>query len=94
MSSPAEQVNALVARFVAGQAGTEFRRDFMAFHETFDAGVLPDAQRDAYWAVYDLAYTARPDPAAPADAPAALDAEARLRERLRHFHLRPADGPG
>lgn len=92
MSSPAEQVNALVARFVAGQPGLAFWRDFMAFHETFDAGVLPDAQRDAYWAVYDLVYTARPDPAAPADT-APLASEERLRERLRHFHLQAPDAP-
>ena len=87
MSSPAAQINALVARFVAGQPFWDFYRDFMAFYENFDESVLSEMQRDLYWGVYDLVYMGQPDPVAPEDARVGLLGESTLRERLRHFHL-------
>ena len=94
MTSPPEQINALVKCFVEGQSYRDFHRDFTTFHESFDDTVLPVAQRDAYWALYDLVYMAQPDPSAPSDASAALIGENELRERLRHFRLQePARPP-
>jgi hypothetical protein len=75
-TSLAAQINSLVGRFVAGQSLADFHRSFMSFHEVFDARLLPDAQRDAYWAVYDLVRMSHPG----------LSEDA-LRERLQHFRL-------
>lgn len=88
MTSPTARINALVSRFVTGQPVADFQRDFLAFHEGFDQSVLPEAQRDAYWAVYDLVYMARPDPGSPEESESGGLREATLRDRLRHFHLR------
>ena len=88
MPAPAAQINALVERFVAGQPVEEFQRDFMAFYESFDRSVLSDAQRDAYWAVFDLVRMSQPGPGMGGLGTVGYLDEDALRERLRHFHLR------
>ena len=84
MPSSAEQINSMVAGFLAGQPLGAFCKKFLAFDAEFDPSALPAAQRDAYWAVYDLVCMTGAHDRGPADG----INEATLRERLRHFHLR------
>ena len=93
MSSPPEQINALVRRFLDGQSSVDFHRDFRAFHEAFDDTVLPPAQRDAYWALYDLVAMRPPGPAAHSEMEGGAAGEVALRQRLTHFHLREYQAP-
>ena len=88
MSSPPEQINALVRRFLEGQSSADFHRDFFAFHKAFDDTVLPAAQRDAYWALHDLVSMRQPGQGAHSESEAGATGEAALRQRLEHFHLR------
>ena len=93
MSSPPEQINALVRRFLDGQSSADFHRDFLAFHQAFDHTVLPPAQRDAYWALYDLVSMPPPVQGVHADIEVGAMDEAALRQRLEHFHLREQHAP-
>jgi hypothetical protein len=88
MSSPSQQINALVKRFLEGQSSADFHRDFLAFHKAFDDTVLPAAQRDAYWALYDLVSMRRLGQGAQPGTEVGATSEVALRQRLEHFHLR------
>ena len=93
MSSPPEQINALVRRFLEGQSSADFHRDFFAFHEAFDDTVLPAAQRDAYWALHDLVSMRHPGQGVHSDAEVGDTGETALRQRLERFHLREQQAP-
>jgi hypothetical protein len=93
MPSAPEQINALVRQFIDGQSSADFHRAFLAFHQSFDDTALPAAQRDAYWALYDLVSMRQPGSGAHPDTGAGAIGEAALRERLQHFHLREQHVP-
>ena len=86
--SSAEQLTAIVQRFVAGQPFMEFWRAFMDFHDAHpEPADLSAAEQASYEQLYELAYMGAADPVAPEDHAVGLVGEAELRERLRSFTL-------
>ena len=84
---PASAIDALVARFLAGQPFMEFWRAFMDYYESFDDSVLPVEQRVRFEELYEMVYMGQAGTATDEDRKVGLRGEDELRATLRDFRM-------
>ena len=84
---PAQEIDALLARFLAGQPFMEFWRTFMNHLESFDDSVLPAEQRARFEELYEMVYMGQAGTPTDEDRKVGLRGEDELRAALRDFRL-------
>jgi hypothetical protein len=84
---PAQEIDALLARFLAGQPFMEFWRTFMNYLESFDDSVLPAEQRARFEELYEMVYMGQAGTPTDEDRKVGLRGEDELRAALRDFRL-------
>ena len=85
--SSAQEIDALVARFLAGQPFMEFWRTFMNHLESFDDSALPAEQRARFEELYEMVYMGQAGTATDEERKVGLRGEDELRAALRDFRV-------
>ena len=84
---PAQEIDALIARFLAGQPFMEFWQVFMDYYQSFDDSVLPVEQRARFEELYEMVYMGQAGTATGEDREVGLRGEDELRAALRDFRI-------